>query len=505
MPTSLPPGPRPLPVVGNALQLPHDFLHRTLGQWAQSFGDLIFLRVFRQPTLVINSLQAAKELLEVKGAKYSDRSPFHLMRIIGFDVAVPFLPYGEQWRRSRKWIQASFVDQAALVRWQPMQREVTTELLSRLAQTPEDFVVHIRHCISTLLLDSTYGRIRGDAVLQASEAILQGFVESGSPAAALVDHFPCLQYIPSWMPFSVLKADIWALRPTMRRLTDELFQKAKAMMEEENESDSFIASLLQQRSSISSLGSDQMEEEEEIKSVAITLYLGMRKTEIVLKTFILAMTIHQDVYAKAQETIDEVVGNTRLPELSDRQSLPYVDAILKEVYRINVPLPISLPRRLNEDDQFRDFHIPKGTWAISNLWQVHAILLVEQMGNDANYYSDADAFRPERFIDPATGLSTGLDPKDYIFSFGRRACPGQRFADDSLWLVIASIIATFDIKRTVDDNGREVTPPMAFSPGLTSHPREFTCLMRPRSQHALDLIMDLGSSGSALRTAAECG
>lgn len=107
-----------------------------------------------------------------------------------------------------------------------------------------------------------------------------------------------------------------------------------------------------------------------------------------------------------------------------------------------------------------------------------------QMGNDANYYSDADAFRPERFIDPATGLSTGLDPKDYIFSFGRRyglylttevqsdvpsarACPGQRFADDSLWLVIASIIATFDIKRTVDDNGREVTPPMAFSPGLT--------------------------------------
>lgn len=48
-----------------------------------------------------------------------------------------------------------------------------------------------------------------------------------------------------------------------------------------------------------------------------------------------------------------------------------------------------------------------------------------------------------------------------------RACPGRRFADDSLWLVIANIIATFDIKRTVDSNGSEIIPSMSFSPGLT--------------------------------------
>lgn len=56
---------------------------------------------------------------------------------------LPFLPYGEKWRRGRKWIQVNFVDQAALVRWQLIQRKVTTELLSRLAKTPEDFIVHI--------------------------------------------------------------------------------------------------------------------------------------------------------------------------------------------------------------------------------------------------------------------------------------------------------------------------------------------------------------------------
>lgn len=53
------------------------------------------------------------------------------------------------------------------------------------------------------------------------------------------------------------------------------------------------------------------------------------------------MTIHQDVYAKAQQMVDEVVGNTRLPELRDRESLPYVDAVLKEVYRLAIDIEAS--------------------------------------------------------------------------------------------------------------------------------------------------------------------
>lgn len=136
-------------------------------------------------------------------------------------------------------------------------------------------------------------------------------MESGSPAAALVDHFPIsrckpsaypqltieatyeVPYIPSWIPCSALKSEIWALGPSVGRLTDELFSRAKASMvsptwsythfravdsfgclQVDNKSDSFIASVLQQRaSSLSSSMGDQ--EEEEIKSVAFTVYIGM--------------------------------------------------------------------------------------------------------------------------------------------------------------------------------------------------------------------------------------
>ena len=53
----------------------------------------------------------------------------------------------------------------------------------------------------------------------------------------------------------------------------------------------------------------------------------------VAETFILAMLHYPDVYHKAQEEIDRVIGNRRLPEIADRDSLPYFEAIMKELYR----------------------------------------------------------------------------------------------------------------------------------------------------------------------------
>lgn len=52
-----------------------------------------------------------------------------------------------------------------------------------------------------------------------------------------------------------------------------------------------------------------------------------------MESFILAMTRYPEVFMKAQEEIDRVVGNERLPSLDDRASLPYLECVLKEVYR----------------------------------------------------------------------------------------------------------------------------------------------------------------------------
>lgn len=68
------------------------------------------------------------------------------------------------------------------------------------------------------------------------------------------------------------------------------------------------------------------------------------QTRTAILTFVLAMVLHPAVYAKAQEEVDLVIGDTRLPTIDDRSRLPYIDSVLWEVYRY-VPAP---PRSLTQ-------------------------------------------------------------------------------------------------------------------------------------------------------------
>lgn len=67
------------------------------------------------------------------------------------------------------------------------------------------------------------------------------------------------------------------------------------------------------------------------------------KTPSSLTSFILAMTLYPHVQIKGQAEIDAVVGKKRLPSFSDRASLPYVNAIVKEILRWNPAVPLGMP------------------------------------------------------------------------------------------------------------------------------------------------------------------
>jgi hypothetical protein len=109
------------------------------------------------------------------------------------------------------------------------------------------------------------------------------------------------------------------------------------------------------------------------------------------------------------------------------------------------------------------------------------------MSRNPKTYRDPDAFDPSRFM----GDNPELDPRAYIFGFGRRICPGtlqflldhhligsltyffhiQRlgriFADQNLFLTLAVFLATLSISKEVDSQGNEVTPPLKFVGGLS--------------------------------------
>ena len=82
------------------------------------------------------------------------------------------------------------------------------------------------------------------------------------------------------------------------------------------------------------------------------------------------MALYPHVAKKAQEELDRVVGNERLPDLSDRENLPYINALMKELLRWTCPIPLGVPKQVMEDDVYNGCFIPAGATIIENLWYV---------------------------------------------------------------------------------------------------------------------------------------
>jgi len=76
------------------------------------------------------------------------------------------------------------------------------------------------------------------------------------------------------------------------------------------------------------------------------------------------MAVNHSIQEKAQSEIDRVVGRNRLPDFADRPTMPYLEAIYREVLRCRQPLNMALPHCLMEDDCYKGYFIPKGRWSL---------------------------------------------------------------------------------------------------------------------------------------------
>ena len=91
-----------------------------------------------------------------------------------------------------------------------------------------------------------------------------------------------------------------------------------------------------------------------------------------VRIFLLAMALSPEVQKRAQAELDTVIGANRLPLLSDRNSLPYVEALVMEIHRWNPIAPLAVPRTYtgDDDDEYNGYRIPKGSLVIANSWCV---------------------------------------------------------------------------------------------------------------------------------------
>lgn len=161
---------------------------------------------------------------------------------------------------------------------------------------------------------------------------------------------------------------------------------------------------------------------------------GSETTSSTMEWALTELLLNPDSMAKVKGELDRVIGPSRKVEESDIDNLPYLQAVLKETFRLHPPIPFLVPRRAMKDTIFMGYDVPENTQVFVNAWAI---------GRDPEVWDDPLAFRPERFI------GSKVDYKGQHFEFipfgaGRRMCAGVPLAHRVIHLTLSSLLHEFD-------------------------------------------------------------
>ncbi|TDL15533.1 cytochrome P450 [Rickenella mellea] len=477
----LPPGPKGLPILGNLLDIPSDHYWLKFDEWIRQYGPVCTISLMGKKVILLGSPNVAADLFDRRSAIYSDRPRWvFASEILARNMHVGTVRVGDTHRRFRKAIHTG-LQPKALSSYHPVEEKESRVFLKQVSQSPEKFRDHVKRYTAAVILGTMYGHqvttFDSDRFAKRVFNSAAIFASSLAPGAFLVDVLPWLQYIPSWIPGAGWKKKAAKWADDDRVLYTEMTEAAR---ENAAKQPSFISEgLVENQYGVT---------EEELAYIGGTISQTPDTLMSVSSGFMLAMVRWPEVQRKAQEEIDRVVGRSRFPVFADRANLPYTTAIVKETCRWRPVAPLSVPHASTKDDEYMGYFIPKGTTVISSIWSIH---------RDPEVYPDPESFKPERFLDE-DGKEKGTEESKvlghHLYGFGRRLCPGATMADHAVWLFAAHNLWALNMKRALDDNGKEIIPnvdPLSFtSGGEASHPLPFKCRLelRPGVEEFLESI-----------------
>ncbi|KAG1770938.1 cytochrome P450 [Suillus occidentalis] len=457
----LPPGPKPLPIVGNFFQLNITRPWLTYTNWKKKYGDLIYFRLIGLDFIVVNSEKVARALMDQRSAIYSDRPFIATNKLFGVEFSTVMLPYhGSDWKLHRKMFHHALRVESAS-RYHDIHMKRVRPLLKDLLDDPSHFEIHIQRFVASNVMAFTYGydvAPRNDPMVANVKELVDILAKALSPErSAILSAFPILTRLPAWLPGPGSQPDAARARELAGQVLNVPFNLVKKNIAAGVATHSMVSDCLAQIDE----KDDQHKEEAAIKAAAATAFIGYLSSmsSSILHTFILAMILYPEVQAKGQAEIDSVIGATsRLPNFDDRPLLPYVDAILRELLRWIPVVPLGIPHATSKDDVYDGCFIPKGTLVINNVWAMSR--------DESKHGPDVEEFRPERHLTAESKSSPQPISADPIFGLGRRICPGRFTAEAVIWIAIVNILATFRIAKSKDALGQEIDVKKEFTTGI---------------------------------------
>jgi cytochrome P450 len=440
-------------------QLPHI----TLGTMAEKYGPIFTIRQGVHLIAVVSDSEVVKELFTKYDVAISSRPKFLAAQLLGHNYAnFGFAPYGPYWSEMRKITSQELLSNG---RMEQLKQVVVSETVTRVKELFKLWTtkrndsgcvdVDMKQWFNDLTLNVVVRLVVGKRYFRADK-------DSGDEKEArkcqqiMRDFFRFLGlfFVSDNIPF--LRFLDFGHTKAMKRVGVEMDNMMQKWMEEHrqnNEGQDFMAAIMNavEKSALPDFDNDTI-----VKSTCSTIIAGGTDTSAVMLTWTLSLLLNnRNTLKRVQEELDMHVGRERQVVESDISKLVYLQAIVKETLRLYPAGPLGGLREFTQDCTVSNYHIPKGTRLLVNLWKLH---------RDERIWSNPMEFRPERFLDAHKDVDVKGRHFELIpFGAGRRLCPGVAYGIQILHLVLATLLHGFEIS-TVDNTSVDMTE----IPGLTN-------------------------------------
>ncbi|XP_074552544.1 cytochrome P450 2K1-like isoform X2 [Halichoeres trimaculatus] len=452
-----PPGPKPLPLLGNLLQLDLKRPYRTLCELSKKYGSVFTVHFGPNKVVVLAGYKTVREALVGFAEEFGERHIFPIFYDLNQSHGLVFVN-GESWKELRRFALTTLKDFG-------MGRKIAEEGILEECQhlikvfeqyegKPFDSSRHLNHATSNVISSIVYGSrfeyddSRFKCMVKTANSIIRVV---GTPQIQLYNMFPRM--------FCWVKNRQQILRnsETLIRLVKELTKSLKETLNPQICRGLVDCFLIRKQKDEDSSNTGSFFNEKNLTYTVTNLFgAGTDTTATTLRWCFLFMAKYPHIQEKVHEELNRVVGSREI-RADDRKNLPYIDAVIHETQRLASIVPMSLPHQTSQDVTFHGYFIKKGTIVFP---------LLTSVLQDESEWTSPYTFNPSHFLDEE-GKFKKRDA--FIpFSAGHRVCLGEGLAKMELFLFFTSVLQRFRFTPPpgVTEDDLDLTPAV----GLTLNP-----------------------------------